>query len=215
MTQIQTFQYTSFKVQCICINGDPWFRGKDVAWVLGYVNTMQALIKHVDEDDKLMLSELLALENSGHLENRCPESTGADHNEETIKLSELLALENLGHLEKRWPKSRGDENSPVDANAKKSIYISEGGLWALMLGSKKPEAKAFKKWVTSTVLPSIRKSGSYAEPTAVEPPPPPPPAVPSIFSEAGYKEKRSFVMEVEDDLHFKVVDYIRRFYPVQ
>ena len=37
--------------------------------------------------------------------------------------------------------------------------------------------------------------------------------MPSIFSEAGYKEKRSFVMEVEDDLRFKVVDYIRRFYP--
>ena len=105
---------------------------------------------------------------------------------------------------------QGDENSPLDANARKSVYINEGGLWALMLGSKKPEAKAFKKWVTSTVLPSIRKTSSYAEPTAVEPPPP---AVPSIVSEAGYKEKRSFVMEVEDVLRFKVVDYIRRFYP--
>ena len=87
-------------------------RGKDIAWVLGYVNTTQALIKHIDEDDKLILSELLALEKSGHLENRCPEPTGADHNGGTIKPSELLAFENLGHLEKRCPKFRGDENPP-------------------------------------------------------------------------------------------------------
>ena len=110
------------------------------------------------------------------------------------------------------PQAQGDENSTLDANAKKSVYINEPGLYALIMGSKKPEAKAVKKWVCSEVLPSIRKTGSYAEPTAVEPPPPPP-AVPSIFSEAGYKEKRSFVMEEEGDLRFKVVDYIRRFYP--
>lgn len=39
--------------------------------------------------------------------------------------------------------------------------ISESGLYSLILRSRKPEAKAFKKWITSDVLPSIRKSGSY------------------------------------------------------
>ena len=40
--------------------------------------------------------------------------------------------------------------------------INESGLYSLILTSRKPEAKAFKKWVTSEVLPSIRKTGSYS-----------------------------------------------------
>lgn len=39
--------------------------------------------------------------------------------------------------------------------------INESGLYSLVLGSRKPEAKPFKKWVTSEVLPAIRKSGRY------------------------------------------------------
>ena len=39
--------------------------------------------------------------------------------------------------------------------------INESGLYSLILASRKPEAKAFKKWVTSEVLPSIRKQGKY------------------------------------------------------
>jgi prophage antirepressor-like protein len=42
--------------------------------------------------------------------------------------------------------------------------ISESGLYSLILGSRKPEAKAFKKWVTADVLPSLRKTGSYTMP---------------------------------------------------
>ncbi len=38
--------------------------------------------------------------------------------------------------------------------------INESGLYALVMRSKKPQAKAFRKWVTSEVLPSIRKTGS-------------------------------------------------------
>lgn len=39
--------------------------------------------------------------------------------------------------------------------------INESGLYALVLGSRKPEAKRFRKWVTSEVLPSIRRDGKY------------------------------------------------------
>lgn len=42
--------------------------------------------------------------------------------------------------------------------------INEPGLYSLILGSRKPEAKRFKKWVTSEVLPAIRKTGQYATP---------------------------------------------------
>ena len=46
--------------------------------------------------------------------------------------------------------------------------ISEAGLYSLVLRSRKPEAKAFKRWVTHDVLPSIRKHGMYATPTTIE-----------------------------------------------
>ena len=39
--------------------------------------------------------------------------------------------------------------------------VSEAGLYSLILGSRKPEAKAFKRWVTHEVLPQIRKTGAY------------------------------------------------------
>ena len=39
--------------------------------------------------------------------------------------------------------------------------ISESGLYSLILGSRKPEAKAFKRWITHEVIPSIRKHGAY------------------------------------------------------
>ena len=41
--------------------------------------------------------------------------------------------------------------------------ISESGLYTLILKSRRPEAKPFRKWVTSEVLPSIRKTGSYGQ----------------------------------------------------
>jgi prophage antirepressor-like protein len=41
------------------------------------------------------------------------------------------------------------------------LFINESGLYSLVLTSRKPEAKRFKKWVTSEVIPSIRKTGSY------------------------------------------------------
>jgi prophage antirepressor-like protein len=46
------------------------------------------------------------------------------------------------------------------SNVKVNI-VNESGLYSLILKSRKPEAKAFKKWVTSEVLPSIRKTGMY------------------------------------------------------
>jgi len=43
----------------------------------------------------------------------------------------------------------------------KANFVNESGMYSLILKSTKPEAKPFKKWVTSEVLPSIRKTGSY------------------------------------------------------
>lgn len=46
--------------------------------------------------------------------------------------------------------------------------VNEPGLYSLVLGSRKPEAKAFKRWITHDVIPTIRKHGVYATPDTVE-----------------------------------------------
>lgn len=49
--------------------------------------------------------------------------------------------------------------------AQKLLIINESGLYHAVIKSRKPEAVAFRKWVTGTVLPAIRQSGRYEQPT--------------------------------------------------
>lgn len=60
----------------------------------------------------------------------------------------------------------------------RSYVVNEPGLYSLILRSRKPEAKAFKRWITHEVLPAIRKTGSYSVPD------PRTPALPSSYSAA-------------------------------
>ncbi len=50
----------------------------------------------------------------------------------------------------------------------KMSTVNEPGLYSLVLGSRKPEAKAFKRWITHEVVPAIRKHGAYMTPATVE-----------------------------------------------
>lgn len=59
------------------------------------------------------------------------------------------------------PEDRGTHTVPTPGGPQATTIVNESGLYALILGSKKVEAKAFKKWVTSVVLPAIRKDGAY------------------------------------------------------
>ena len=43
------------------------------------------------------------------------------------------------------------------------LYVNEYGLWQLVLGSRKPQAKEFKRWLTHEVIPAIRKNGGYID----------------------------------------------------
>ena len=55
------------------------------------------------------------------------------------------------------------------ATGKSSMsFVNEPGLYALVLGSRKPEARAFKRWITHEVIPAIRKHGGYLTPDKVE-----------------------------------------------
>ena len=74
-----------------------------------------------------------------------------------------------------------------------SFYINESGFYSLVLSSKLETAKKFKKWVTSQVLPSIRKFGYY-----------------KLFDNPN---NRMFKIEIEEDLRCKVVHLIRNYYP--
>ncbi|MFD2704049.1 phage antirepressor KilAC domain-containing protein [Salibacterium lacus] len=49
-----------------------------------------------------------------------------------------------------------------------ATFINESGLYDVIMDSRKPEAKQFRKWVTSDVLPSIRKHGAYMTPEKIE-----------------------------------------------
>lgn len=53
--------------------------------------------------------------------------------------------------------------STINGGGGQVNIINESGLYALILRSRKPEAKRFRKWVTSEVLPSIRKTGAYTQ----------------------------------------------------
>jgi prophage antirepressor-like protein len=63
-----------------------------------------------------------------------------------------------------WGGSTAELPSNLNKNDLKSTMINESGLYSLIINSKLPTAKLFKRWVTSVVLPSIRKTGSYAIP---------------------------------------------------
>lgn len=56
------------------------------------------------------------------------------------------------------------ERIVLSGQNREAVIINESGLYSLILSSKLPQAKQFKRWVTSEVLPSIRKTGSYATP---------------------------------------------------
>ena len=53
-------------------------------------------------------------------------------------------------------------------NVRRMLLINESGLYQAIFGSTLPTAKAFKRWVTSDVLPSIRKHGAYLTPEKIE-----------------------------------------------
>ena len=62
---------------------------------------------------------------------------------------------------------KGRNSIPTPGGQQDMSVVNESGLYNLVLGSRKPEAKRFKRWITHEVLPSIRKTGSYTSATSV------------------------------------------------
>jgi prophage antirepressor-like protein len=76
---------------------------------------------------------------------------------------EVLGIGNVSDAIARLDDDEFDTIEVTDSIGRKqeTYVVNESGLYSLIMTSRKPEAKAFKKWVTSEVLPSIRKTGSY------------------------------------------------------
>ena len=59
------------------------------------------------------------------------------------------------------PEDKGISKTETPSGEQEMLIINESGLYSLILSSKMPKAKAFKRWVTSEVLPAIREHGAY------------------------------------------------------
>lgn len=80
-----------------------------------------------------------------------------------IDICKALEIKNATDVAKRLDE---DELTRLNlgSRAGETNFITESGLYAVILRSDKPNAKKFRKWVTAEVLPSIRKTGSYGVP---------------------------------------------------
>lgn len=78
----------------------------------------------------------------------------------------VLNIGNVTDTKKRLDPDEVDLTDLIDSmgRVQSTTIINEPGLYAVILRSDKPEAKAFKRWVTHDVLPSIRKTGAYGIP---------------------------------------------------
>ena len=143
--------YEENEITVIKCRDEICFRGKDIAKALGYEKTRNAILKHVNDDDKSILEDL-----------------------------------------RRGPQIR----APVKNEQGGSIFINESGLYSLIFGSKLESAKAFKRWVTKDVLPSIRKTGRY-----------------DYCMNHKYNNTLTFKIENQTDFHVKVVSFLKKRYP--
>lgn len=74
-----------------------------------------------------------------------------------------LELEDTGRATSRLDEDELTRIKIVSGGQNREVIaVNEPGLYSLVLGSRKPEAKAFKRWITHEVLPAIRRTGSYS-----------------------------------------------------
>ena len=150
-----------------------FFLGKDVATILGYSNTKEALKRHVSEENKML--HFMRVNCRGR-ETRPQQNCS-------------------GGKTPPQQNCRGGKTPPQQNDNRGKYYtiLNEPGFYELVFGSKLEAAKKFRQWVFTTVLPSIRKYGQY-----------------KMFDSPWNK---MIMIGNEKDLHYKVVQLIRNYYP--
>ena len=151
----QVFKFETSNINIIGTHEKPMFYGSQIAKALGYIDTTDAVRKHIWNENKVTVQEY-------RLKSIPGDSPGMD--------GSMGPLANINH---------------------RTVLINESGVYQLIFSSKLEKAKKFQKWVFSEVLPSIRKTGSYQMPKLIH---------------------NQFVILNEQNLHEKVVNYIRKYY---
>lgn len=82
----------------------------------------------------------------------------------------VLGISHITDTAKRMDEDEVGQTEVIDSigRSQSTYVINESGLYNVILRSDKPEAKPFRKWVTSEVLPSIRKNGAYMTPETLQ-----------------------------------------------
>ena len=151
----KVFHHEENEIAVIKCRDEIWFKAKQVALLLGYLDPGRCIRQNVDPEDRISLEKLIG------------------------------------------KRGGGDLTPPLVSNFQGStLYLNESGLYSLIFGSKLELAKAFKRWVTSQVLPSIRKTGRYDH-----------------CMNHKYNNTLTFKIENETDLHVKVVSFLKKRYP--
>ena len=152
----KVFHYEATELSVIKFKDEIWFKAKQVALLLGYLDPGRSIRQNVDPENRISLEKLI-------------EKGGANHPIPPSLVSNFQGS---------------------------TLYLNESGLYSLIFGSKLESAKAFKRWVTKDVLPSIRKTGKY-----------------DYCINHQYNNTLTFKIENETDLHVKVVSFLEKRYP--
>jgi prophage antirepressor-like protein len=121
--------------------GEPWLKAKPIHDFLGSKNIGHTMAR-VHTDDKVKLQDLVAKKGKSTVINGL-----------TLNVSPNNARNSQD--------SSNSSTVPTEHNELSAWYVNESGLYCIIMGSEKAIAKPFQRWVTSVVLPSIRRTGRY------------------------------------------------------
>ena len=167
----QLFNFDDIHVRSMTVDGLVYFAAKEIGQALEYVDVPWAIKAHVDPEYTTTFGEL-----QRNASTACLSGPGDSQS------LEKGPWESPGPTETRLC-------GLVDANLTREKWLSEPGLYSLVLSSKKPSAKRFKKFVFEEVLPTLRQKGAFA-----------------------IKSNQMQLLN-ETDLHESVVRFIRANYP--
>ena len=176
-----------------------WFWGKDIARILGYSDTRKALRDHVSDVHKQLILWLSGWGNESlpqHSTNGWGNNTTGQQNMWWKVPSKRRGVGNKGSQIVTPAEAQNKSQTwcrETRPQGKWCTFIDEAGFYEIVFSSKLEAAKKFRDWVFTTVLPSFPKYGQY-----------------KLFDNPN---NHMIMIGNETDLHYKVVDLIRKFHP--
>lgn len=148
--QLAVFKFNETSFTLLGTPEAPLFVATEVCAFLEYANPWKAIADHVDDEDKFYVNR------DGNVVATRAEAAAAP----VLRRQGLFLIpEPATPLTKR-------EGGVSPESGTSRLVITESGVWTLALRSKKPNARPLVRYVTSVVLPSIRKTGAYSDTSA-------------------------------------------------